>query len=404
VRRRLAAALLLAQAPLAVAWAYLLALLVAARPRRGAEASAPAPAPRVAVLVPAHDEGAGVRPTVASLLALDWPREALDVVVIADNCADDTAAHAADAGARVLERRDPGRPGKGRALAWAVERLGAEERPPDAVAIVDADCLASPNLLRAFAARWADGAGAVQSRYLVANADAAPTAAARAAAFALAADLRGLGKDRLGLSCGLFGTGMGFTWELLREHPWDAFGLAEDVEHHLALVEGGERVRFADEAAVSSAMPTSAGGATGQQSRWEAGKASLVARWTPRLVARGVRERDPGRIHAGLELLVPPQSLLAAATVASAAAAAVVDRRGPRRMAAALAAAQVVFVVGGMRRVGAPPAAWRGLAEAPRVVLAKAGIYARVLAGRGPRDWVRTTRDDAIAATRGDAV
>ncbi len=394
MRRRLAAALLVAQAPLAAAWAYLLALLVAARPRRAAATGGAGL--RVAVLVPAHDEGAGVRPTVASLLALDWPREALDVVVVADNCGDDTAAQAAAAGARVLERRDPQRPGKGRALAWAVERLGREERPPDAVAIVDADCVASPNLLRAFAARWADGAGAVQSRYLVANADAAPTAAARAAAFALAADLRGLGKDRLGLSCGLFGTGMGFTWELLREHPWDAFGLAEDVEHHLALVEGGERVRFADEAAVSSAMPTSAGGATGQQSRWEAGKASLVARWTPRLVARGLRERDPGRIHAGLELLVPPQSLLAAATVASAGAAAVVGRRGPRRMAGALAAAQVVFVVGGMRRVGAPPAAWRGLAEAPRVVLAKAGIYARVLAGRGPRDWVRTVRDDAV--------
>jgi 1,2-diacylglycerol 3-beta-glucosyltransferase len=395
VRRALARALLVAQAPLAGTWAYLLALLAAARPHRGG-ASAGTPAgrePRVAVLVPAHDEGAGVRATVESLLALDWPRGALDVVVVADNCSDDTAAHAAAAGARVLERRDRQRPGKGRAMAWALARLGEEQRRPDAVVFVDADCTATPNLVRAFAARWGDGARAVQSRYLVANAAASPLTAARAAAFALAADVRSLGKDRLGLSCGLLGTGMGFTWDLLREHPWDAYGLAEDVEHHLALVLAGERVRFADEAAVLSDMPTTSHGAAGQQSRWEAGKAALVRRWTPRLVGAGLRARDPVRVHAGLELLVPPQSLLAGATVASGGAALALGRPGPRRLAGAMAAAQVVFVAGGMRRAGAPRAAWRGLALAPALVVRKAILYARIAAGRGPREWVRTERD-----------
>jgi 1,2-diacylglycerol 3-beta-glucosyltransferase len=391
MRRALARVVLAAQAALAAVWVYLLALLAAARPAPAPDGS-DADMPRVAVLVPAHDEGSGVRPTVASLLALDWPRDRLDVVVIADNCTDDTAAHAAASGARVLERRDPGRPGKGRALAWAIERLRDER--PDAVVLVDADCTVTPNLLRAFASRWSaePPVRAVQCRYLVANPDAAPAAAARAAAFALAADVRTMGKDRLGLSCGLLGTGMGFTWELLSEHPWDAYGLAEDVEQHLALVLAGERVRYVAEAAVMSAMPTSANGALGQQSRWEAGKATLVRRWTPRLVAAGLRERDAGRVHAGLELLVPPRSLLAAATAASAGAGMVLGR-GPRRAAAALAAAQVVFVAGGMRRAGVPRAAWRGLALAPALVVGKAGIYARVLAGRGPRSWVRTERD-----------
>jgi 1,2-diacylglycerol 3-beta-glucosyltransferase len=395
VSRALARALLAAQAPLAATWAYLLTLLAAARPR----AARPLPGAelRVAVLVPAHDEGAGVRATVRSLLALDWPRAALDLVVIADNCSDDTAAHAAAAGARVLERRDPQRPGKGRALAWALERLGADDdTTPDAVVFVDADCTVTPNLLRAFGARWREGARAVQSRYLVANADASPLTAARAAAFALAADVRSLGKDRLGLSCGLLGTGMGFTWELLREHPWGAYGLAEDVEHHLALVLAGERVHFADEAAVLSDMPTTQQGAAGQQSRWEAGKASLIRRWTPRLVAAGVRERDPVRLHAGLELLVLPQSLLAGATAASGAAALALRRPAPRRMAAALALAQLAFVVGGMRRADAPPAAWRGLAMAPALVVRKAILYARIAAGHGPREWVRTERDTLV--------
>jgi hypothetical protein len=386
-------ALLVAQAPLAATWAYLLTLLAAAWPRRVPAAAPAGQEPRVTVLVPAHDEGTGVRATIASLLALDWPRDALDVVVVADNCSDDTAAQAAAAGARVLERCDPRRPGKGRALAWALERLGADGPPPEAVVIVDADCTTSPNLLRAFAARWREGARAVQSRYLVANADAAPLTAARAAAFALAADLRSMGKDRLGLSCGLLGTGMGFTWELLRERPWGAYGLAEDVEHHLALVLAGERVRFAEEAAVLSDMPTTAAAAASQQSRWEAGKAALVRRWTPRLVAAGLRERDPVRVHAGLELLVPPQSLLAGATVASGAGALALGRPGPRRLAAAMALAQAAFVAGGLRRAGAPRAAWRGLALAPALVVRKALLYARIAAGRGPREWVRTERN-----------
>ena len=154
--RRVAAGLLAAaQVPTAASLAYLLTLLAAAR-RRTPPPPAPG-TPRVTVLIPAHDEGAGVRATVASVRALDWPAERLDVVVIADNCTDDTAAQAAAAGARVLERDAPDARGKGRALAWAVERLAAAGPPPDAVVVVDADCTVEPGLLRAFAAALGGG-------------------------------------------------------------------------------------------------------------------------------------------------------------------------------------------------------------------------------------------------------
>jgi 1,2-diacylglycerol 3-beta-glucosyltransferase len=392
LRRSAAAAATAAQVPSAAALAYLLGLLAAARPREPERAAEPWTG-RVAVLVPAHDEGAGVRPTVASLRALDWPADRLDVFVVADNCTDDTAAQARAAGARVLERHDPEHRGKGRALAWAVRCLAEQARRPDAVVVVDADCVAEPNLLRAFAARWAAGAPAVQARYLVANADASPAAAARAAAFALAADVRPLAKDRLGLSCGLLGTGMGFTWAHLAEHPWSSFGLTEDVERHLSLVLAGERVAFAADTAVRSPMPLSLAGATSQESRWEAGKVRLARRWTPKLVAAGVRERDPVRVHAGLELLVPPQSLLALTSVTGAIAGAALRRRGPRRLALACAGAQAAFVGGGMLRMRAPAAAWRGLVLAPVLALRKAAVLARIAARRGPRGWERTARD-----------
>ena len=90
--------------PLAVLAVECLAALLPARP------SPDGPRPSCAVLVPAHDEEAGLPATLAAL----WPQlEAGDrLLVVADNCTDRTAAVARAAGAEVLERRDPDRRGK----------------------------------------------------------------------------------------------------------------------------------------------------------------------------------------------------------------------------------------------------------------------------------------------------
>src|SRR3954468_13749647 len=87
--------------------------LAALLPRRRA-AAADGPRPRCAVLVPAHDEEAGIARTLGDLLPQLGPGDRL--VVVADNCADGTAAVARGAGAEVLERTDPDHRGKGYAL------------------------------------------------------------------------------------------------------------------------------------------------------------------------------------------------------------------------------------------------------------------------------------------------
>ena len=76
------------------------------------------PAPTVAVLVPAHDEAAGIGAMLGRVLPL-LPAGAR-LLVVADNCTDDTAALARAAGAEVTERHDTGARGKGHALApWS---------------------------------------------------------------------------------------------------------------------------------------------------------------------------------------------------------------------------------------------------------------------------------------------
>ncbi len=343
--------------------------------------------------MPAHDEQAGIAETLLSLAAMHYPADRMTIVVVADNCTDATAAVAREHGAAVLERTDPSRRGKGHALAWALERLDEVAPEAKAVLMVDADCHADPALAAAVAARLSAGARAVQCDYVVSNPGESSASALRYAAFALVNTVRPAGKEALGLSCGLLGTGMAFDRELLRSHPWDAFSLAEDAEYHLRLVEAGERVRFAGEAAVRSPMPTTHAASESQQARWEGGRMELARRWAPRMLRAGLRERDRAKTHAALEQLMPPQSALAGATLAGGAAAlALRDRRGVA-LAAATAAGQALFVLGGLRLAGAPAGVYRSLAGSPQAGARKLALLARISTGGGPGEWVRTGRE-----------
>src|SRR5215469_2008975 len=72
----------------------------------------------IAVLVPAHNEGAGIQHTLADITAQLLPGDRL--LVVADNCTDDTVVTARAAGAEVIERKDTSKIGKGYALDWGI--------------------------------------------------------------------------------------------------------------------------------------------------------------------------------------------------------------------------------------------------------------------------------------------
>jgi SAM-dependent methyltransferase len=387
--------LLALESTLTLSTLYLLGLLLAARSARRrtlSAAAAPGRNLRLVVLVPAHDEEAGIAATLEALTGAAYPEQARRIIVIADNCGDGTAAVAAAAGAEVWERADPERRGKGFALAWALDRLLALDDPFDAVVFVDADCIVSDNLLAAIDRRLRDGARAIQVDYVAGNPEASSASALRFAAFAVGDTVRFLGKQRLGLSCGLVGTGMGFRRDLLERNPWTVTGLVEDGEFHMRLVLAGERVEFAPEARVSQAVPTSLRTGSSQQARWEMGKLQLIRRWSGRLILDGLAKRDPLRLHAGLECLVPPQSAIAIGNLGSALAGLLLGSRLLLALSLFTTTAQAAFVLGGLRLVRAPAHVYRALLTAPALVANKIGLYAKLLSGRGPTAWVRTAR------------
>jgi 1,2-diacylglycerol 3-beta-glucosyltransferase len=229
----------------------------------------------------------------------------------------------------------------------------------------------------------------------VLNVGESPVAALRYAALAAVHYLRPLGRARLGLSCGLKGNGMAFLASVLDRHGWEWFTLAEDVELHLALVAAGLRVDFVPETTVLADMPVTFAQAESQNERWERGRLEMLRQRGLALLLDGLRRRDPVRVDAVVEQLIPPLSV--PVVLAGAALGASLLCRA--RLAAVLAGfslgGQLGYVLAGLALAGAPWRVYRALAYAPAYVSWKVWLYGRSLGARGAAPWVRTARQPA---------
>lgn len=270
---------------------------------------------RFRIVVPAHNEAVGIGSTVESLLAVDWPRDKFVVVVVADNCVDNTADVARAAGATVLERHNQSLRGKGYALELAFETI-LKDSDADAVVVVDADTIVSPNLLAAFATRIEQGALAMQAEYGVRNVHASWRTELMTLALAMFHALRNNARERLTLSAGLRGNGMCFTRACLERFPHKAFGLVEDVEHGLALGRGGVRIVAVVDAFVLGEMVSGGKDSESQRRRWEDGRAKLKRDVLPGVVRDGVRTRSLLLLDLAIDLLIPPLSSIGLLVVA----------------------------------------------------------------------------------------
>lgn len=293
----------------ALACAYHVFLALAARFGRSDNLAANSP-PRhsFAIVIPAHNEEAGIADTLRSCAALDYPQRLYQTYVVADNCTDRTAVVAARAGAAVLERTDDERRGKGHALEWAFEHVLQDGQ--DAVVVLDADCRLDAHALRSFDVRLSAGAEVLQANYVTSNPDASATSYALAVGNHLENDWFYAPKSRLGLAVFLRGTGMVLRRGVLERHPWRAYSVTEDVEYSLALLRDGVRIHYLANVNVSSAFPEHSRQLCVQRTRWAAGNAQLGWSSAIRLLAEGMLRRHGGLVDAGWTLLVLSRPLL----------------------------------------------------------------------------------------------
>lgn len=372
--------------PLCVAGYLLLLTLL----WRRAPSVLPAAAARMVVVVPAHNEADGIAATVGSLLATTYPAERRRVIVIADNCHDRTAEIAAAAGAEVLVRHDQALQGKGHALKFAIDRLLGDANW-DALVVVDADSVVTPNLLAALSAKL--GSGAAQALYLPRAGGQSGVAVLTEVAFVAIHLVRSAARERLGLSCGLRGNGMAFTREVLARVPHRAFSKTEDLEFGIMLGLAGIRVAFAADAVVRGDMPEHDVAVARQRERWIGGRVGAARRYLPALLGAAVSRRSLMLADLAADLITPPLSLLLAVivvgTVLSAGWAVLADAR-PFAIWAVAAAALTIHV-GVAARLSGSGDLWTAVRGLPSYVGGKCAIALRALVANDDR-WIRTPR------------
>lgn len=370
-------------------------ILVALWPRRRPsmpESSAPLQA--YAVLVPAHNEGEHLIHTLSTLLAT--PDPVRRVLVVADNCTDDTAAVARSLGVEVVERHDPDRRGKGYALQHGVDHLKA--LAPATVVVIDADCTVSGADVQRLVRESQRSAAPVQGRYLMHARPGAPVGAKISEfAWLVKTSVRQSGLARMVGCCQLLGSGMAFPWAVLAQRSLATGHIVEDLQLTTELAHDSVFVRFLPSARVDSDFPTSDASRAQQSRRWEHGHLSMILSACPRLLGQALWTLDGRRAGLALDMLVPPLSLLVALVAVLGGVTTVLawwfaSMGWLATWALALGLGMGSAVLWAWVSVGRQILTARELWQVPRFVWAKLDIYRRFVRQR-EHDWKRADRD-----------
>lgn len=349
--------------------------------------------PTVAVVIPAHDETLLIADTLRTIVPQLVTGDRL--LVVADNCADDTARIAAAAGAEVLERSDRERRGKGYALDFGVRHL--ERNPPEVVLIIDADCEIDSAAIERLARLCLETGRPVQGLVLMHSPKGAGLKT-RIAEFAwlVKNHVRALGFYRLALPCQLMGTGMAFPWAVISTAALASGHIVEDLKLGIDLARAGAPALFCPEARVTSYFPATAEGITGQRTRWEHGHLGVILSAAPRLFLEALRRRDRNLFALALDLCVPPLALLMLLVLSVFVGSAVFFVATKLALPLWLAAMSLVMlglsVLLSWGRYGRKVISLASLAYAPFYVLWKIPIYLKFLVRR-QAEWVRSRRD-----------
>ena len=356
---------------------------------------------RFAILVPAHNEELVIDKTISSLKNIDYPQDLYDIIVIADNCSDNTAPLSAQKGVNVMERSDKTRLGKGYALRWCLDQIASKRKAYDAFVVIDADSVVSSNFLSVMDAYLEEGAECIQCSDLVVPQPGTWSPEMTRVAFILHNYVRPLGKLSIGCSAGLNGNGMCFSGRLVETMPWNTYSRVEDLERYLSLALDGIKVQFAPEAVVYAIMPSTPKNAESQRRRWEIGRFPIIAKYAGPMITAALSKRSIMIFEAFIDLITPAFLNLSEITIASFVLNLAAFASGASWLAGLSLAwgsallLQFFHVFGGLRAAHADSDAYKALLNTPKYALWKLRLYFKTILKGDDKAWIRTAREES---------
>lgn len=351
--------------------------------------------PRLLVLVPAHNESLNILPTLASVKS--QLKHDDRVVVVADNCTDDTASVARSTNVEVVERTDAVKRGKGYALDFGIRFIESGTEFPEVVVIVDADCLLEQGALDRLSQQAATRQVPIQALYLMHSPSGAGLKT-KIAEFAWTVKnwARALGYSRLGLPCQLMGTGMAFPWSLIKKAELASGHIVEDLKLGLDFAYLSLAPHFCPTAKVTSTFPLNKDGIKSQRTRWEHGHLGMIVKEGPTLLWKSVKAFNIGMLVLVLDMCIPPLALLSLLVMILSMLGVILmvitDQHMPWILGTIPFFLLVTSVMMAWWKFGRGILSFTDLAYIPVYILLKIPVYIKFIVKRQV-NWVRSRRD-----------
>ena len=242
---------------------------------------------KFAAVISARNERDVIGQLISSIKSQNYPKDKLDVFVIADNCSDDTAQVAREAGAIVYERFNKVQVGKGYALDWLFKIIDRDHKDAgyEGYMIFDADNILDVNYVSEMNKVFDNGYDILTSYRNSKNFDSNWISAAYSLWFLREARYLNNSRMQLGTSCAISGTGFLVGANVIEENGgWIHHLLTEDIEFTCDSVSKGMKIGYASKAVLYDEQPTKFSQSYTQRLRWAKGFYQVFANYGGKLL------------------------------------------------------------------------------------------------------------------------
>lgn len=261
-------------------------------------------------IICARNEESVIGNLIDTLQQQKYPKELLDIYVIADNCTDNTAGVAKEKGAIVLKRFDETKKTKGYALQWFLNQKVKEDADYDAFCVFDADNIVAPDFIEKMNVKLCQGEQVVQGYRDIKNPSDNWITAGYALFYWTMNRFYHLARYNLGLSPLINGTGFMVRFDIVKKEGWNTKTLTEDIEFSLISMSKGRKLGWAVDAVVYDEQPLEFKASWKQRTRWTIGHLQCIKEHSKELVDEYKEKKNMVVLDGILYLLGIPMFLI----------------------------------------------------------------------------------------------